>query len=107
MRYFIIGVWLGACIIGLCFGTQVVFAQKEGFLSPQPADASYENMLPPEQSMRERMYSTKLHPNKKIFICYRDIITAIPDSGKGFIKTTVISLKTRTGFLSDKQFGFK
>ena len=47
MRYFIIGVWLGACIIGLCFGTQVVFAQGEGFLSPQPADASYENMLPP------------------------------------------------------------
>jgi hypothetical protein len=47
MRYFIIGVWLGACIIGLCFGTQAVFAQKEGFLSPQPTDASYENMLPP------------------------------------------------------------
>ena len=48
MRYFFIGVWLGLCIGGLCFGTQLVFAQEEGFLSPQSTDASYENMLPPE-----------------------------------------------------------
>ena len=47
MRYFFIGVWLGACILGFCFWTQVVFAQREGFLSPQPADALDENMLPP------------------------------------------------------------
>lgn len=47
MRYLIIGVWFGACIVGLCFGTQVVFAQGEGFLSSQPANVSYEDMLPP------------------------------------------------------------
>ncbi len=48
MKYTILALWTGVCIVSVCFGIQLALAQGEGFINPPSTDStSYQDMLPP------------------------------------------------------------
>jgi hypothetical protein len=66
MRFVIIMVWLGVCVVSLWCWVPVAFAQRTGFLAPLPADvSSYQELLPPGAVHEGTQVLHKIHSEKE------------------------------------------